>query len=106
MAILEQAVLAVLMIGSTHYVDIGQAKDAVIYYATDNKVHMALPDGPVLHGQWALLPEGWEVKWIGGPEGRWQIGHEPGEFAYLDGQGVRRGTVTRVTPGDPAGLSK
>jgi hypothetical protein len=106
MAILEQAVLAVLLVGSTHYIDIGQGKDAAIYYESDSKVHMALPAGPVMHGQWSLQPDGWYVKWTGGPEGRWQIQHEPGAFIYLDGKGARAGTVTSVVPGDAAKLAQ
>ena len=101
MAILEKAVLAILTIGSTHYVDIGQDTDAVIYYADESRVHMVLPGGPQMNGDWHLLPNGYHVKWENGPEGDWKISYEPGVLTYIDSDGKSVGTVTRLVPGNP-----
>ncbi|MEL7525900.1 MAG: hypothetical protein AAFN16_09035 [Pseudomonadota bacterium] len=43
MDLLTGKLLAVVMIGSTHYVDIGQGEDAIIYYPNESVAHMQLP---------------------------------------------------------------
>lgn len=43
MGILENVVLTVLMIGNTHYVDVNQSADAIIYYPSETVAHMTLP---------------------------------------------------------------
>lgn len=102
MKILDQAMLSVLMVGSTHYVDLDRGADAVIYYESDKLAHMRLPGSEtVLHGDLALRSDGWFVKWRGGPEGNWHIGHAgPGRLEYLDGSKERRGVITHIVPGD------
>jgi hypothetical protein len=63
MKILDQAMLSVLMVGSTHYVDLDRGADAVIYYETDKLAHMRLPGSEtVLHGDLSMRPDGWFVK--------------------------------------------
>ena len=102
MKILDQAMLSVLMVGATHYVDLNRGADAVIYYESDKLAHMRLPGSEtVSHGDMAMRPDGWFVKWRGGPEGNWHIQHTaPGRLEYLDGNKERRGVVTRIVPGD------
>jgi hypothetical protein len=102
MKILDQSILSVMMIGSTHYIDLNRGADAVIYYESDRIAHMRLPGSEnVLHGEWSARPDGWFVKWHGGPEGNWHIRHStPARFEYLDGNKEPRGVVTRIVPGD------
>ena len=66
---------------------------------------MALPDGNRRSGVWRLTPTGYHVDWTGGPSANWQIDVEPGYIVYRDGDGVERGTVTRIVPGDAAALA-
>jgi hypothetical protein len=108
MAILEKAVLSVLMIGSTHYVDLGRGTDAIIYYETDSVAHMRLPGNEnALTGDWLMQTDGWFVKWRGGPEGNWHIRQTaPGRFEYLDGKKERRGVITRIVPGDAERIAR
>ena len=93
--------LAVLLIGSTHYVDIGQRQDAAIYYATDREVYMSLPGKQTMVGTLDLNERGYFVDWTNGPEGQWQITHAPGEFEYIGPDGEAAGTITSIVPGDP-----
>ncbi|MEP4432720.1 MAG: hypothetical protein ABJ349_10975, partial [Hyphomicrobiales bacterium] len=59
--VLTAKILAVLMIGSTHYIDIGKGTDAVIYYPSETVAHMTLPDGPTWKGKLELKQEGYFV---------------------------------------------
>lgn len=99
--VLTAKILAVLMIGSTHYIDIGKDTDAVIYYPTETIAHMTLPDGPTWKGELELKAEGYFVKWDGGPAGDWSIKYEPGTFTYHGPDGKAVGTVSRIVPGNP-----
>lgn len=106
MTILDRSTLAVLLTGTTHYIDIGQGADAAIYYESAKAAHMKLPGGGVLHGAWSLGDDGYHIDWQDGPSADWHIAQpEPGVFAYLDGNEERRGTVTRIVPGDAEGLA-
>ncbi len=96
--------LAILMIGSTHYVDVGQSEDAVIYYPTETTAHMQLPGKPALTGDLRLLDNGYFVNWQSGPEGNWQIAYSPGTFTYLGPDGKPAGIITKIVPGNPEQL--
>jgi len=103
---LDRTTLGVLLTGTTHYVDIGQDSDAVMYYETPEKAHMRLPNGGILHGAWSLSDDGYHVDWTGGPSADWHIAQPgPGRFAYLDGERQQRGIVTRIVPGDVEGIA-
>jgi len=93
--------LAVILIGSTHYVDVGKNDDAIIYYPSDTVAHMTLPDGPTWKGAMEIREDGYYVDWEGGPEGYWQISYQPGKFVYISPEGKPAGTVTRIVPGNP-----
>lgn len=102
--ILSTEALAPMMIGSTHYVDVGRSSDAVIYYASADVAHMALPDGAVFTGAWRFTASGYYVDWVDGPEGEWRIAFEPGRLTYLDASGAERGDITQIAPGDAHGF--
>lgn len=97
--------LAMLMIGSTHYVDVGLKEDAVIYYPTATVAYMRLPDKPVMTGKLKLEEDGYFVNWAEGPEGSWKISYEPGTFTYIGPDGKDAGTITRIIPGDSEKLA-
>jgi len=44
MTILHKDTLAIIMIGTTHVIDMG-GKSAFIHYETGTRAHMLLPDG-------------------------------------------------------------
>ncbi|MGL5113941.1 MAG: hypothetical protein ACRC7G_16500 [Beijerinckiaceae bacterium] len=94
-------ILAVLLIGSTHYVDIGAGKEAVMYYPSPVRAYLRFPDGKVLSGDWRQTDRGYFVKWEGGPEGDWRVRYEPGSFTYFNPNGGPTGKVTRIVPGNP-----
>jgi hypothetical protein len=53
-----------------------------------------------------MQPDGWFVKWRGGPEGNWHIRHAaPGRLEYLDGGKERRGVITHILPGDAESIA-
>ncbi|MHA1567140.1 MAG: hypothetical protein ACTSX7_17655 [Alphaproteobacteria bacterium] len=94
--------LPILLVGSTHYVDIGKETEAIIYYASETVAHMTLPDGPTFKGTLDIGNDGYSTNWEGGPKGNWQIGYEPGKFTYFGPDGKAGGTVTKIVPGNPA----
>ncbi len=102
MKIITGDALPILMVGSTHYVDIGKETDAIIYYPSATEAHMTLPDGPTFKGSLEIHADGYRTNWEGGPEGNWQIGYEPGKFTYIGADGTPGGTVTKIVPGNPA----
>ena len=104
MATLTGTALGVLMIGSTHYVDIGKREDAVIYYPDATSAYMRLPDTAPMSGSMEIDEDGYTVSWDDGPTGRWQIEHEPGTFTYIGPDGEPAGDVSMIVPGDPEGL--
>jgi hypothetical protein len=106
MAVLEKAVLAAIMMNTTHYVDIGAPKDAVIYYENATTMHMVLPDGTAMSGSWNLTDDGYFVKWTGGPEGDWKLNYAPGRISYIDKLGKDLGPITKIIYGNPEKLPK
>lgn len=104
MTFLEGKLLAIFMVGSTHYVDVGKGTDAVIYYPTETEAHMSVPDGPTWKGALELREDGYFVDWTEGPAGAWKIGYEPGVFTYYGPDGEAAGTITRIVPGNPEGF--
>ncbi|MBD3664266.1 hypothetical protein [Sulfitobacter aestuariivivens] len=103
MGLLENIVLSVLMLGNTHYVDVGQKTDAVIYYPSATQAHMTLPGQDPWTGALTMLEDGYHVAWKNGPEGNWQIRHAQGVFTYVGPDGNDAGTITKIVPGNPEG---
>ncbi|MEP3277962.1 MAG: hypothetical protein ABJN26_24580 [Stappiaceae bacterium] len=101
MSVLTSKILAVIMIGSTHYVDVGKDADAIIYYPSETVAHMTLPNGPSMKGVMTLQTDGYHVAWSGGPAGDWKISYEPGKLTYIGPDGNPAGTVTKIVPGNP-----
>jgi len=95
----------VLMLGMSHYVDIGAPKEAVMLYLADGIAHIRLPDGTTMLGSWQMNDKGYSVAWEGGPRGDWHFDYEPGRICYVDGEGKRHGPITRIVPGDPERLA-
>lgn len=104
MTILDRNTLAVIMIGTTHVIDMG-GKDAFIHYENENRAHMLLPDGTLFHGLWTLLDGGYKVEWKDGPTGSWKLDHSPGAIDYVDANGAVRGRISRIDFGDPVSLA-
>lgn len=98
MTVLHQDILAVLLPGFTHHVDIGQGADATISYGADGLARMVLPGKPPMNGEWHHLPEGYHIAWNAGPVGDWKIKHQAGRLTYIDPTGREAGTVTRIEP--------
>lgn len=105
MIIKDPNTLRVLLIGSTHYVEMAPGTEAAIYYRSAEVAHMALPDGTRRTGRWRITETGYHVDWAEGPSAGWQIDVEPGHIGYLDAGGVERGHVSRIVPGDAAALA-
>ena len=104
MTILNRDTLAIIMIGTTHVIDMG-GKSAFIHYETVDRAHMLLPDGTRFHGQWDLLEDGYKVEWANGPAGSWKLEHTAGAIDYVDATGTVRGRISRIDFGDPASLA-
>ena len=104
MTILNKDTLAIIMIGTTHVIDMG-GKSAFIHYETRTRAHMLLPDGTRFHGLWTLQDDGYEVEWQDGPTGAWKLDHTPGAIDYVDATGTVRGRISRIDFGDPASLA-
>lgn len=105
MIIRDHNTLSVLLVGSTHFIEMAPGKEAAIYYRTAEDAHMALPDGKRFAGKWRLTETGYHVDWVDGASAGWQIDVEPGRIAYVDADGVERGRVSRIVPGDAATLA-
>ncbi|WP_298920438.1 hypothetical protein [uncultured Roseobacter sp.] len=103
METLTDAILAIIMIGNTHYVDVGAGSDAIIFYETEKTAHMTLPGKEPLVGDMTVYADGYHVAWQGGPAGDWQIAHEAGAFTYIGPDGKAAGTITKIVPGNSEG---
>ena len=104
MSVLVGKILAILMIGSTHYVDVGSGSDAIIYYPSETAAHMKLPDVPAMRGTLTMKQDGYHVAWDNGPAGDWQIAWEAGTFTYIGPDGKPAGHITKIVPGNPEGF--
>lgn len=105
MMTLEKPVLAAILIRTTHEVDLGEGRQATIYYETEDRAHMRLPDGVTMTGDWHLLDDGYAIEWQNGPSGRWTLKAMPGRISYFDTEGKDRGTVRAITFGPNAAFS-
>lgn len=105
MIVRDRNTLSALLVGSTHYIGMGPGKEAAVYYRTADEAHMGLPDGTRRSGTWRLTDTGYHVDWTDGPSADWQIDVEPGRIAYVGSGGEERGLVSRIVPGDAAGLA-
>ena len=104
MFILEKPVLAALLVNATHEIDMGEGRQATIYYETEMLAHMRLPGGVTMTGDWSLLDEGYSVAWRDGPSASWTLKAGPGRIGYFDIDGNDRGTVRSISFGNTAGL--
>lgn len=104
MTILNKDALAIIMIGTTHVIDMG-GKNAFIHYETADRAHMLLPDGTRHHGHWTLLEDGYKVEWKDGPAGSWRLDYTPGAIDYVDATGATRGRISSIDFGDPQHLA-
>ncbi len=100
---LTETALAIILIGNTHYVDVGAPTDAIIFYETETVAHMTLPGQSPLVGALDIGLDGYHVAWVDGPAGDWKIAHEAGIFTYLGPDGDAAGTITKIVPGNPEG---
>lgn len=98
MNVLNRSVLAVLLPGFSHTIDLPQGAEAIISYGSKGEALLALPGKAPMSGKWHLLPDGYYVAWENGPSGDWQIRHEAGRLTYVDSTGKDAGTVTRIEP--------
>lgn len=101
MSVITGKILAIFMIGSTHYVDVGKDIDAIIYYPTKTVAYMTLPGTPPMKGTLTMKADGYMVAWDGGRAGDWQITYEPGKLTYIGPDGKPAGIITRIVPGNP-----
>jgi hypothetical protein len=104
MITLEKPVLAALLVNATHEIDMGQGRQATIYYETDRLAHMRRPDGVVMTGDWSLLDDGYAIEWRGGPAATWTLKATPGRIGYVDAEGNDRGAVKSIAFGNSANL--
>lgn len=104
MDFITPATLAVLMVGATHYIDIGAPQDATIYYESNTVAHMVLPDGTAFSGDWQMTETGYHVAWREGPSGEWKLNYAPGRIGYVNGEGEELGTISRIQFGNPENL--
>jgi hypothetical protein len=104
MDFLSATVIGVMMVGTTHYVDIGAPREAVIYYEDAEVAHMVLPDGASWTGAWHLTDAGYHVAWEQGPSGDWQLNYTPGRIGYVNSDGQELGTITRIVFGNAENL--
>jgi len=100
MIIHDNSILEALLRGSTHYLDLGNGTEAAVHYGADGTAGMLAPNGGRRTGRWAITPTGYHVDWEGGPSADWQIDVAPGHIGYRDGEGVEKGTVTKIVPGN------
>lgn len=105
MIITDRTTLEALLVGHTHWLAMAPGKEAVLFYRTASDAHMLLPDGTRRVGNWKVTPGGYHVDWKDGPSADWQIDVTPGRIAYVDADGVERGTLSRLVPGDAASLA-
>lgn len=104
MITLESPVLAALLVNATHEIDMGDGRQATIYYETETLAHMRRPDGVVMTGDWSILDDGYAIAWRGGPSATWALRAETGRIAYVDAAGNDRGTVRSIAYGNTAAL--
>ncbi|MBI4045591.1 MAG: hypothetical protein HY371_02125 [Devosia nanyangense] len=100
MIVHDNSILEALLRGATHYLDLGNGAEAAVYYGIDGGAAMLAPNGTRRSGRWVMSPTGYHVDWEGGPSADWQIDIEPGRIGYRDGDGVEKGRVTKIVPGN------
>jgi hypothetical protein len=105
MIVTDKTALGLLLTGATHYLQLDPQTEAAIYYETASRAHMSIAGGVRRTGTWRLTDTGYHVDWENGPSAGWQIDVEPGRIGYRDMEGVERGHVSRIVPGDAAGLA-
>ena len=105
MMTLERPMLAAILVHTTHEIDMGEGRQATIYYESENRAHMRRPDGVVMTGSWRLLDDGYAIDWQNGPSATWMLKAAPGRISYFDMEGKDRGAVRAITFGPNAAFS-
>jgi hypothetical protein len=105
MLTLEKPVLAALLVHATHEIDVGEGRQATIYYETESRAYMRRPDGIVMTGDWRLLDDGYAIEWHDGPSATWTLKAATGRISYFDADGADRGTVQTIAFGPNASFS-
>ena len=106
MDFLIKDLLLVMMLGNTHYIDVGKDQPAIIYYEDEDSAHMRFPNGKSVEGVWRMTESGYYVDWENGPAGEWRIARDQGRMFYVDSKGTDRGNISKIVPGDAADLSE
>jgi hypothetical protein len=106
MIITDENTLEILVRGMSHFIALGEATKAVIYYGADGASHMRVGDGKIMQGTWTFTAMGYDVDWTDGPNGSWSFEYEgPGRICYIDRDGKNHGPITKIVPGDVAGMA-
>ncbi len=106
MEFLVKELLLVLLVGNTHYIDVGKPDPAIIYYQDEEAAFMQFPNGHKVEGNWQLTDAGYHVDWTDGPEGEWRVARGDGRLFYVDAEGNDRGDINKIIPGDAAGFAE
>ncbi len=101
MILFEREILSELMVGHTHYIDVGGRKQASVYYPSDTEVHVKRPDSKIVSGSLAIKDVGYDVIWHNGINDNYNLAEHLGAFVYLDGNGKSAGTITKIVSGNP-----
>lgn len=101
MILFERETLSELMVGRTHYLDVGGCKRIAVYYPSDTEAHMKTEDSEVIHGEMAIKDVGYNISWRHGPHHYYNIAEHMGAFVYIDADGKSAGTITKIVPGNP-----
>jgi len=101
MIIFEREILSELMVGFTHYLDVGYRKQVSVYYPNDTEVLMKTLDSKVIKGEMVIKDVGCNVSWHEGPHDYYNIAEHMGAFVYIDANGKSAGTITKIVPGNP-----
>lgn len=101
MILFERKILSELMIGRTHYVDVGDRKQISVYYPSDTEVHLRAADSTVFRGEMIMKDAGYTISWHDGTDGYYKIAEHLGAYVYIDDNGRSAGTITKIVPGNP-----
>lgn len=101
MILFEREILSELMVGRTHYLDVGDHKQISVYYPSDCEALMKTPDAKIIRGQMTIKDVGYNISWHDGARDYYSIAEHMGAFLYIDADGKSAGTITKIAPGNP-----
>ncbi len=101
MIFFERETLSELMIGCTHYVDLGDRKQVSVYYPSSTEVYFKGLSSNVFKGQMIIEGVGYKIDWEDGSDGYYKIAEHQGAYMYIDDHGRSAGTITKIAPGNP-----